>query len=142
MSSEGQQIRDVTPSSAPATLKAALAKRPPKAKEDRKSKKEDQKIFGDAERKEHTKQVLHKLVIVLLWIGAACFYAVLIARVLHFILPEVACDCWTPRCWLTPEQLQGIDKFFFSGALGAAIAKYLKDNVGVNDGGDDSDGGS
>jgi hypothetical protein len=99
--------------------------------EDSASKKEASKTFGDAERNEEAKQRLHNILMVLLSVGAGCFCVVLIVRVLHFILPEYKTPVpwYYLRCWLTDVQLQGIDKFFFSGALGAMVSGYLKDKL-------------
>ena len=60
------------------------------------------------------KQRVFIISIYMLWLMAVC---VLMIRLIHFILPEF-CQ------WLSVEQLQSLDKFLFSGAIGGVLGKY------------------
>jgi hypothetical protein len=71
-------------------------------------------LFGESK-----KWHLHWILIIALWAMFAIASAVLVIRAIHFVLP----DTW---CWLSPEKLQNIDKFLFSGAFGGILAKYAK----------------
>ena len=75
-------------------------------------------LFGDEKRKEETRQVFHRAFIWFLRVAAFMFLLMLVARVLHFILPED----WL---WLSDEQVQDMDGFLFSGTLGGLIVKFL-----------------
>ena len=57
-------------------------------------------------------------------IAALLFMAMLIVRVLHFILP----DEWL---WLDEDQVQSMDNLLFSGTLGGLVVKYLSPIIGV-----------
>jgi hypothetical protein len=106
---------------------------PSSLEEDKDSEKEAKNTFGDTERNEEAKQMLHKILMILLFVGACCLYLVIVVRVLHFILPEYQAKApwYQPHCWLNDTQLQGIDKFFFSGALGAMVSGYLKEKISL-----------
>ncbi len=92
-------------------------------------KEESKALYGDEQRQENLKQEFHRAFIWLLRVAIVAFLLIFIVRVVHFVLPEncIANDgkLWLPHGWLTDSQLQTIDKFFFSGTLGALITKYL-----------------
>lgn len=90
-------------------------------------KKEQKDLFGggDGRRKEEAKQAIHVSFIWLLRVAAILFILVLVVRFLHFILPDTTSKSFV-HGWLSDPQLQNIDKFFFSGALGALITRHLK----------------
>jgi hypothetical protein len=69
-------------------------------------------FFSDS-KKWHT----HWIMISALWVMFIIALAVFTIRAAHFVIP----DSW---CWLSPEKLQNIDKFLFSGAFGGILAKY------------------
>ena len=52
-----------------------------------------------------------------LWAMFCIAAVILIFRSSHFIIPV----CWR---WLTPDDLQNIDKFLFSGAFGGILAGF------------------
>lgn len=90
--------------------------------------KETKELFGSEQRRqERIKRVFHWAFVVLLVVAAAVFILVFVVRALHFILPDNTAENagHYPHCWLDERQLQSIDKFFFSGALGALISRYL-----------------
>ncbi len=70
-------------------------------------------------RDETTKDHLHYVFVALIWVAFLAFIAVFFIRVIHFVLPEG----WQ---WLSDEQVQGIDKLIFSGAIGGFIGRYFK----------------
>lgn len=93
------------------------------------AKAEGKDLFGDKERNEELKRVFHWAFLNLVRVAAVVFLTIFVIRALHFILPENnsanAGHRWPPHGWLTDTQLQNLDKFFFSGALGAFAVKYL-----------------
>lgn len=90
-------------------------------------KKEQQNLFGkeDRRRQEEAKQAIHAAFIWLLRAAAVLFILVLVIRVFHFIVPDTASKAFI-HGWLSDEQLQNIDKAFFSGALGALLTRHIK----------------
>ncbi|MFT3991832.1 MAG: hypothetical protein QM680_10535 [Luteolibacter sp.] len=91
--------------------------------------KEEAKIFqltGDGRRKEELKQTVHRAFLWLIRIAAGVIILVVIVRVLHLVLPMKS-KGWFGwfGCWLETSQIQEIDKFFFSGALGGLLMKYV-----------------
>ncbi|MFZ4766220.1 MAG: hypothetical protein ACOYMN_14820 [Roseimicrobium sp.] len=96
--------------------------------EDPSSKKEEKKLFGDARRNEEIKAEFHWAFVWLLRAASIAFIAVFLTRMIHFILPETSAQACV-HGWLLDTQLQSMDKFFFSGALGALISRYLKEIV-------------
>lgn len=70
-------------------------------------------------RDEKTKDHMHYVFVALIWVAFLAFIAVFFIRVIHFVLPEA----WQ---WLSDEQVQGIDKLIFSGAIGGFIGRYFK----------------
>ena len=70
-------------------------------------------------RDEKTKDHLHYASMVFIWVAFLTFIVVFFIRVLHFILPETL-------QWMSDDQVQGIDKLVFSGAIGGFIGRYFK----------------
>lgn len=85
---------------------------------DHQAQQEAEAIFNESKRKEGLKNAFHKIMISIVWVGFSMFLVVFIIRVLHFILP-------LHYQWLSNEQVQGIDKLLFSGALGGFLGKYF-----------------
>lgn len=86
---------------------------------DEKARLEQNEQYNNHKRKESARTNLHKVLVGGLWISFIGFVIVFAVRVFHFILPH----CWE---WLTAEQLQGIDKLIFSGAIGGFVGSYFK----------------
>ena len=89
---------------------------------------ESKELYGsDKQRQERIKEVFHWAFLALLVVAALVFILVFVVRALHFILPDNTAENagHGPHCWLDERQLQSIDKFFFSGALGALVSRYL-----------------
>lgn len=66
------------------------------------------------------------LVLGLRW-GAYILFAVIVIRVWHLVGINQICGIHLK--WLSPEELQSIDKMLFSSAFGGAVISYLKDTV-------------
>lgn len=81
--------------------------------------KELQKKYGEMNRSERTNNVLNWVFVVFLLIASSVAIGTIAVRLAHFALPE-------PLQWLTGEQIQGIDRLFFSGAIGGFIGSYFK----------------
>lgn len=79
---------------------------------------EARRLYKDGERHEHVKQNVHRVFICLIWTVSTLAMVVIIIRILHLIMPE----CWY---WLTTENIQQIDKFLFSGAIGGFLGRYI-----------------
>jgi hypothetical protein len=75
------------------------------------NQEQEETAFFNQQKRRH----VHKIVIFSLW-GA---FFILIIRAAHFVIPNE----W---CWLSPERLQNIDKFLFSGILGGVIGRYTE----------------
>lgn len=101
---------------------------PPQVHPDHTAKQEGKELFGDPKRHEELKQAIHEGVILVLQVAFIAMVVVLLIRVLHFVLPENNASNaggWRPHGWLTDPQLASIDKFLFSGTLGALVSRYL-----------------
>lgn len=83
---------------------------------------ERQAIEGDHKRAQQKKWHLQRIVLIFYYIAFSLVILLIAPRVLHLVLP---CDCQ----WLTDEQIQGIDKLLFSGAIGSFIGSYLKKSI-------------
>jgi hypothetical protein len=102
---------------------------------DPESKKESQEFFGDIKRREELKQEFHDAYILLLRVAVMGFIVVFLIRILHFVLPEnnaANAGSWKLHGWLTDGQLAAIDRIFFSGAVGAFVARYVRSIVPGN----------
>lgn len=91
-----------------------------------KSKKEDDDLF-----KAHQKakrKLIHRIFLIGVSIAAASIGLMFIVRIIHFIAPE---NTWL--YWLSDEQIQSIDRFLFSGAIGAIVGKYFDEIFNSND---------
>lgn len=86
--------------------------------EDSNSKKEAKDLY----RSENLKDHLHKVFVIFIYVAFYSFTVVFSVRLIHFVLPT----CWQ---WITAEQIQSIDKLFFSGALGSLIGGYFVNKV-------------
>ena len=81
--------------------------------------KEDPYQGNDMYRNDKLKAVFHWVVVWGIRFAFFIFISVFLIRVLHLVLPH--------RCrWLTDEDIQGIDKLFFSGTVGGVIGRYIK----------------
>lgn len=69
-------------------------------------------------RNETTRSTFHSLFIMGLRVVGISLILIFVVRVLHIILPE----SWH---WMSSTTIQEVDKMMFSGAVGAAIIKYL-----------------
>ena len=86
---------------------------------------EDRFLFNARKREETLKVVLHWITMIALVIVFIVLVIVFLIRIGHFILP-------TDYKWLSDEQLQTIDKFLFSGALGGIVSKHAGKLFGTN----------
>jgi hypothetical protein len=86
---------------------------------DKIARKELQKKYGEMNRSERIKNVLNWVFVVFIVIAASIAIGTVAVRLTHMALPVK----WH---WLTAEQIQGIDKLFFSGAIGGFIGSYFK----------------
>ena len=87
--------------------------------EDYKAKQERDKYFGEHKRKERVKNVMNWVFIsFIIIVSAVATYAICI-RLIHLALSA-------NQQWLTAEQVQSIDKLFFSGAIGGLLVGYFK----------------
>jgi hypothetical protein len=86
---------------------------------DYKAKQERDKQFGEHKRKERVKNVMNWIFIGFVIMSSAIAIYVICIRLIHLALPS-------DKYWLTVEQLQGIDKLFFSGAIGGLLVGYFK----------------
>lgn len=86
---------------------------------DTEARKEQNDLFGDDLRHEQKKQVLHTAFLWFIRVAAFILIIAFVIRMSHFLLP-------TKWCWLTEEQLQGLDKFLFSGTLGGLVVAFIK----------------
>jgi hypothetical protein len=87
--------------------------------EDSKAKQERDKYFGEHKRKERVKNVMNWVFIVFIIIVSVIATGIICIRLIHLALPAHI-------QWLTVEQQQGIDKLFFSGAIGGLLVSYFK----------------
>lgn len=94
------------------------------------SEREAQNLFGDKQRLESLKQVLHGAIIWAVKVASFAMLCIFLVRVFHLAAPTA----WT---WLDSDRLQKIDSLLFSGFLGAFVARYLNQAAPKN-GHDDS----
>ena len=85
---------------------------------DDKSNLELKKKFSQHLRDEEIRKTLHFVFRGFIYIAAIALTTVFLIRITHLVIPE----CWF---WLTADQIQGIDKIFFSSAIGGFIASYF-----------------
>jgi len=86
---------------------------------DKIAKKERQKKFDELNRSERIKNVLNWVFVYFIIIASSVAIGTVAMRLVHLALPA-------NLQWLTTEQIQGIDKLFFSGAIGGFIGSYFK----------------
>lgn len=87
--------------------------------EDLNALKERDRLYSDHNRHERVRNVINWIFVCFISIVSVVATGVISIRLAHLALP----DKWH---WLTNEQLQGIDKLFFSGAIGALIVSHFK----------------
>ena len=86
---------------------------------------EEKKLYGKERRKDKEQQALHYIFLVFVWAISIVGIATIGIRIAHLALPA-------KFQWLTIEQIQGIDKIFFSGAVGGFIVNYFKKTSETN----------
>jgi len=89
------------------------------AQDDELAKKEKKKLFDDFDRGESYKTTIHRIVIIFMYIIAACFAVMVIIRAYDFVAP----DCWR---WLSERQDHDLERIVFSGIIISVATKYFK----------------
>ncbi len=64
--------------------------------------------------------VLHNVYIWSIRVASFCMGVVFVVRIAHLVMPE----CWE---WLSPERVREVDRFLFSGTMGAIVGRSLKE---------------
>lgn len=82
-----------------------------------KNKQEEEELYNDKKRNEASKNTMHKVSIFTIWVLWVIVVFLFIVRAIHYVTP----DCWG---WLSEPRLQSLDKFLFSGAIGAILGKF------------------
>ena len=82
-------------------------------------KKELKSKYDELNRTERVKNVLNWVFILFIVIISSVAILTVAIRLMHLGLPP-------ERQWLTVDQIQGIDKLFFSGAIGGLLVNYVK----------------
>ena len=95
----------------------------PPSYSDKRAKLEEDKYFNQSRRDEATKKHVHIAIIAMLWVTFSAFSIVFLIRIIHLIIP-------LNYHWLDANQLQGIDKLIFSGAIGGFIGRNLNSMFG------------
>ncbi len=85
---------------------------------DQVSQLENRYLFNARRREERLKVVIHYITMITILLVFIVVTVVFLIRVSHFIMPD-------DYKWLTDEQLQSVDKFFFSGALGGIMTRHV-----------------
>jgi hypothetical protein len=98
---------DLAPSTIPTDSRATAENAP------------DPYVENDKRRHDSLKGVFHWVVVWGIKIAFVIFLIVFLIRVSQLVLPS----CWR---WLSEEDIQGIDKLFFSGTIGGVIGRYMK----------------
>jgi|GEM_PF-2457813 len=80
----------------------------------RRSKKELEELYGN-----QTSTALHYVRICFIWLGAIIGIGAVLMRLVLLFLPS---DCR----WLSPDEIGDIDKFLFSGLVGAIVGKKIE----------------
>lgn len=86
---------------------------------DYKAQKEQREVFSDHRRKERVRNTLNWIFIGFISITGVIAVSVISIRLAHLVLPQ-------KNQWLSNDQVQVIDKVFFSGAIGGFLATYYK----------------
>ena len=102
---------DNTPNSPISDPPATFSDKPPE-KTTKKARKEAGELFGEKQ------MVLHSVFIYAIQFAAAVLGAVLLIRIYHMVAPFK----WQ---WMCEDQLQALDKFLFSGVIGALIGRHF-----------------
>jgi hypothetical protein len=83
------------------------------------AKQELKAQFGKTNRNEKTKKILHKIFLAFVYCVSIVGIIIVCIRLIHLVINK-------DFQWLSEEQIQSIDKLFFSGAIGGFIANYVK----------------
>lgn len=81
-------------------------------------REEEDWLYNDEKRKDGMKTAVHNVFLYFIKFAFGSFVVILGIRLLHLILP-LHCH------WLEADQIQGIDKLVFSGAIGGFIGRHL-----------------
>jgi len=87
---------------------------------DKKSTKEQKDLF-----REKRAKVIGNIFLWGVRIAAISIGIMFIVRVYHFVAPNCA-------QWLCEHQIEDLDRFLFSGAIGALVGKYFDEAFGGN----------
>jgi hypothetical protein len=87
--------------------------------EDKRSRSEDKEFYRSEKLKDH----LHVIFTVFIYIAFSFLLIVFAIRLMHLVFPSN----WY---WLESDQVQTIDKVFFSGAIGSILGGYFKEKIG------------
>ncbi|MDP9078647.1 MAG: hypothetical protein M3O71_14545 [Bacteroidota bacterium] len=60
--------------------------------------------------------------IIFVWICLISVGGIIVIRILHMLLPS-------KYCWMTKEQLSGMNEFFFDGGVGGLVVGFLKSSI-------------
>jgi hypothetical protein len=107
-----------TPPSPSADFSAIQETAPPK-NADSKAKKEIDTLYGEQSRREQLKNVMNVVIIIFIIIVGVIATGIVSLRLVHLVLPP-------KQQWMSADQLQGIDKLFFSGAIGGILVGYIR----------------
>jgi hypothetical protein len=92
---------------------------------DKKAKQEG-RFFGDERRSEQKKETIHRACMTMISVIGFCITFIIVVRIYHLFMPED----W---CWLKDDRVQALDKFFFSGTIGALLTSFLKKSFSTKD---------
>jgi len=98
---------------------------------DLKAKLEAESIYASNNQSNITRTVLHQVFIWFIKVMSVIAITVISIRLVHLVLPS-STEHFYLRQWLTSDQIQGIDKLFFSGAIGGFIGGYFKKNSNLS----------
>jgi thiamine pyrophosphokinase len=86
---------------------------------DKKAEQELKVFFSEQNREENVKKAVNVVFVIFIILISTVGIVVIGSRLLHLILP-------LHNQWLSIEQLQSIDKLFFSGAIGGFIGNQFR----------------
>jgi len=96
-----------------------VIKETPYFKSSKRATLEQKSIEGEHKRQEVIKNIIHLAIIILICISVISISITILVRIFHLVLPE-------NLQWLTKEQINTIDHFLFSGAIGGFVAGYIR----------------